>query len=124
MGVALMTALLVSVFLLVIGLAFLTFIERDVRFASRQDRQAQAYYLALSGFRYYERRCGSFLANPQQTEAVPPGDTRRFFEVTYDPVGRTVTSRGYIVNSVGQVIGQRILVAPGGNIGEFYDQGQ
>jgi len=57
-GMALITTLFVSMILLVLGIAFLSFLERDYQFAAVQSRNQEALYLALSGIEYAKTKPG------------------------------------------------------------------
>lgn len=122
-GVALITALLLTVFLLVLGLAFLTYVERDYHAASQQDKAARAYYLAQSGLEYYRTRPGKFSAGISVTLSLPPGDPHQSFEVTLETDG-TVRSRGSLVDASGRPGARRTLVAPQGDFTRIYDESQ
>lgn len=56
---ALITTLFVATVLLVLGIAFLSFLERDYQFAAVQSRNQEALYLALSGIEYARARPGT-----------------------------------------------------------------
>lgn len=55
---ALITTLFVSTILLVLGIAFLSYLERDYQFAALQSRNQEALYLALSGIEYAKAKPG------------------------------------------------------------------
>lgn len=118
-GIALMTSLLLISFLLVIGLGFLTMVQRDYSFGRQQQVRQQAFFLAQSGLDFYRQRPALFTANAPLEFGVPNSDTDRRFEVTLLSDG-TVRSRG-IVKSHGKVLGERILIAPGGDFSAVYD---
>ena len=122
-GVAMITALLLAIFLLVLGLAFLTFTEQDYRFAGQQNNSTEAYYLAVSGVEYYRARPATFTTGTAQVFSMPPGDPHDRFEVTVEADG-TVRSRGFLVNSSGDTVSERTLVAPQGDFSKLYDASQ
>lgn len=119
-GVALATALFFTVFLLVLGLAFLTMIEQDYRLAGQQERSQRAYHLALAGLDYYKMRSGNFTPNVPQQFGLPQGDPCNRFEVVVETDG-TIRSRGLVLNSAGQLKAERVLVVPQGNFSAMYD---
>lgn len=53
-GMALATAMMAVTVLLVLGVAYLGTVERDLHFATEQSRQTQAYYLALYGLERFK----------------------------------------------------------------------
>ena len=149
-GIALITALLFSFFLLGVGLFFLTSLRRDVSFQTHQDASRQAYYLALSGIDYYRHQPVDYSlpqpfdqpAFPQSSPAVVYLDSQRSFEVFGAPsnsptftldagsyqevagdlVGTTIVSTGRYHNSSGAVIARRTLVVPQGLMSNVYER--
>lgn len=120
-GIALMTALFFMVFLLVVGLTFMTIMEQDYRFAGQQDRNQQAYFLAQAGIDYYKARAASFTpGDPPQEFGLPIDDTRHRFQVQLEADG-TIRSTGMIKDAYGNVKASRVLVVPQGNYGAMYD---
>lgn len=124
---ALVTVLILTVVLLILAVAFLFFAEREYRFAGLQERQNQAYFLALSGLEYYRARPEDFLSTPTVKRFVPLTSTTNFFEVTLAPDG-TLTCRGVLEAplsgfTAAQTI-QRTVVVPQGSVERMYDTSQ
>lgn len=113
-GIALLTALMISVFLLVLGIGFLYFIERDSYAQLQQERATRAEYAARSGLDYFYYKD---IENPANfTVGVPVGpfplQQGEYFEVTKTADGGC-RSRGLIMDGV-NVRAERVLVVPGG----------
>lgn len=121
-GIALMTALLFIVFLLIVGIAFLTMVEQDYSFGKQQQHRQQAFFLAQSGMDYYKLRSSSFAPNTPQQFGLPLGDPDNRFEVVVLSDG-TIRSRGWVENK-GKVLAERTLVVPAGNFAAMYDETQ
>ncbi len=122
-GIALMTALFFMVFLLVIGLTFMTLMEQDYRFAGNQERSHQAYFLAQAGLDYYKARASTFTPGGTPVEfGLPEGDAVHRFKVWVE-ADLTVRSTGMIKDAYGNIKAQRTLVVPQGNFGAMYDAG-
>lgn len=116
-------ALIVTVVLLILGTAFLMFLERDYRYAGYQERSEQAWFLALAGLEYH--RTSPVAPGATVKRYVPADSTHHFFEVTVAGDG-TVTSRGVVEGTLAGLPGQvpaveRKLIAPGGALEEAYD---
>lgn len=120
-GIALITALLLSVFLLILGIFFLTFIERDSYFASTQKSHIDAYFLCQSGVEYYKT---TGLPNTDGTLLslnVPAGDTQKV--VTIERLaGGDIVFTGRILGFLGTVRAQRALIAPLGDLNKIYER--
>lgn len=120
-AIALITVLLLTSLLLLLGLTFLTFVETDYRFAAQEDRRQQAYYLALAGLEYQRHRTD--LLHPQPgapltiRKALPETSLSNSFEVTVYPDG-SVISRGSIRNSFRELAYFRLLIPPGQSLME------
>ena len=122
-GGALVLALLTTTVLLVLGVSFLTFLERDQRFAGYQERSEQAWYLALAGLEY-SRACG-LEAGTTIRRYVPAACRTHFFEVQLRADG-TVLSRGVVQGTLassvaGGTVIEKTLVAPAGAVEEASD---
>lgn len=116
-------ALIVTVVLLILGTAFLMFLERDYRYAGYQERSEQAWFLALAGLEYH--RTSPTAPGTTVRRYVPADSTQHFFELTVTPDG-TVTSRGVVQGTLAGLPGQvpaveRKVIAPGGALEEAYD---
>ena len=117
-GMALVSALLISVVLLILGISFLSYLEADYRFASRQDKSQQAYYLALAGLQYQRARLDKLA--PQATKYtepehfVPSSSTSTSFNVTVYPDGR-IESTGYVKTPLNTILAQRTLIVEPGH---------
>lgn len=121
-GVALATALMLGVFLLILGMAFLTFIERDIFFASHQAASQDAYFLARSGMEYF--RATGLPANPgdaAQTIQIPIGNPQRV-AVIQRPLSGDLIVTGRVYGALGIVRAERTLVAPGGSLANWYER--
>ncbi len=107
--------------MMILGVAFLYFLERDYRFAGQQARNQEAYYLALAGLQYQASRPDLFRpGGPTVKRFIPPESRTQYFEVTVDPAGRT-RSRGVV--ETGLVITQRVLtVAADRSTREHHDE--
>ena len=120
---ALITCLLVSVLLLLLGMSFLSYLENDYRFAGHQEKSQQAYYLALAGLQYQKARTdllfpGTAVQMPD-THGIPSGSTLTYFEVTVTPQGQ-VTSHGVVKSSTGVLLGERTLIVEPGKATRDY----
>lgn len=115
-AIALITVLLLSTLLLILGLTFLTFIETDYRFAAQEDRRQQAYYLALAGLEYQRHRTD--LLHPQPgdpttvSKALPELSLTHSFEVSVFPDG-SIISRGSVRNTFRELAYYKLFVPPG-----------
>ncbi|MBI3924172.1 MAG: hypothetical protein HY319_01400 [Armatimonadetes bacterium] len=120
---ALISVLLMSVILLVLGVSFLYFLERDYRFAGRQEKEMQARYMALAGLRYYLHRPDLFVAGASMpvVRYVPASGTAHYFEVEVDPGDGTVRSRGVVSSALGVVAERTLVVEPGSSVLEHLD---
>jgi type II secretory pathway component PulK len=121
-AMALITTLCVSTVLLVLGVAFLTFLERDYRFAATQSRNQEAFYLALSGIEYARSRPDLVRRGGDPvTRSVPSNHPNRTFRVQVLADG-SVRSTG-IVHS-GLINTQKIVtVRPGESPRRFVEAG-
>lgn len=121
-GIALITGLLVSVFCLILGLAFLTFIDRDVFFAGAQQAGMEAYFLAQCGIEYF-RVTGEPVAPPPSstTIQVPVGNPQRTATVEKRLSGDLVFT-GRVLGGGGTVRAERVIIAPGGNLANVYEK--
>ena len=120
-GGALVLVLLTTTVLLIMGTAFLFFLERDYRFAGYQERSEQAWFLALAGLEYYQAQGAK--ARPPLRRAVPLGSQTHFFEVQVLADG-TVISRGIVQGTLPALSGtvvERSVIAPRGVLEEAYD---
>ena len=121
-AMALANALLVATILLVLGLVFLTYLERDYKFAGTQERSQEAYYLALAGLQYSKTRPDLiFLGCPPVTRAVPAGDSFHTFELRVDAAG-SLSSRGVVRSGILIVAERTLVVPPGRGVSEHVDQ--
>lgn len=126
-GIALVTVLLLTVILLILTVAFLFYAERGYRFAGLQERQNQAYYLAMAGLEYYRARPEAFLTQKTVRHPLPAGSTTDFFEVTLQDDG-TLECKGILYSPLSgltetQTI-ERVVMVPGGSVEKMYDRSQ
>lgn len=105
------------VFLFILGVAFQTLLTSDLRFGSLQQSEMIAFYLAKSGMEYYSNE-----GIPVEPVSIPRHDKRRFCIITQDPGTSDVTFKGIVTDPSGKVIAQRIIVAPGGDLGAWYER--
>ena len=121
-GMALISTLCVSTVLLVLGVAFLTFLERDYRFAATQSRNQEALYLALSGIEYAKSRPDLVRKGGAVVErAVPQANPNRFFRVQVMGDG-SLQSTG-VVHSGVIYIQKVLIVRPGDSARQFVETG-
>lgn len=116
-------ALIVTVVLLILGTAFLMFLERDYRYAGYQERSEQAWFLAMAGLEYH--RTSPTAPGATVKRFVPADSAHHYFEVTVATDG-TVTSRGVVQGTLSGLPGQvptveRKVIAPGGALEDAYD---
>ena len=72
-GSALLLTLSAAVILLILGCAYLSFMERDNRFSGYQERSERAWCLALSGLEYYcSYGCGGAALSASSKAIDPP----------------------------------------------------
>jgi Tfp pilus assembly protein PilX len=117
-GIALVTVLLLSTLMLVLGLTFLNYLEADYHFAAHQDRQQQAYYLAVAGLEYQRHRTDLLHeASSAGPIFVPATNPNAFFNVTVEGNGR-VHSLGVVQNSFRILATHRLVVEPGESMAE------
>lgn len=120
-GIALISTLAVSTVLLVLGLAFLAFLQRDYQFAAVQSRNQEAYYLALSGLEYARSRTGQLTRGGTIRRNVPQVNPNRYFELTLQNDG-TLISTGVVQS--GLLSTRRILtVRPGQSTRQYVETG-
>lgn len=120
-GIALITALLLAVFLFILGIFFLTFIDRDVFFASKQQSNMDAYFLTRSGMEYYQATgLPANIGDPPVTIQIPQGNNQRTVTIALQSSGDIIFT-GITRSISGQVKAKRTLVAPGGNIDNWYE---
>lgn len=125
-GMALVTALLVSVVLLILGISFLNYLENDYHFASKQDKSQQAYYLALAGLEYQRTRLDRLSPRASavtEKHSVPNGDPYHYFEITVFPDGR-LESVGTVAAPLKILAQRKLTVAAGKPIRVYGDPTQ
>lgn len=126
-GIALVTVLVMTMILLVLTVAFLFYAERGYRFAGMQERQNQAYFLAVAGLEYYRARPEEFVKEKTIRRSVPKLSKTNFFEVTVEENG-TITSTGTLLSPLSGLSEttpiERTIVVPEGNIEKMYDTSQ
>ena len=120
---ALVTSLLVSVLLLLLGVSFLSYLENDYRFAAHQDHSQQAYYLALAGLEYQKTRTdrlypGTSVSMPDR-HGVPSNSSTSYFEITVTLQGQII-SRGVVQSTTQVLLGERTLVVEPGKASRDY----
>lgn len=126
-GIALVTVLVLTVILLVLTVAFLYYAERGYRFAGLQERQNQAYFLALAGLEFYKARPEEFRDSKPVKRFVPKDSKTNFFEVTLQSNG-TLICKGVLLSPLSGLTAttpiERTLVVPQGSVEQMYDSSQ
>jgi type II secretory pathway component PulK len=120
---ALISALLISVVLLILGISFLSYLEADYRFASRQDKSQQAYYLALAGLQYQRSRLDQLAPGAtviEQRHSLPASDPYKYFELKVYPDGR-VESKGVVAAPLKILAERTLVVEPGHPMRDYRD---
>lgn len=119
-GMALLTVLLLSTLLLMLGITFLEYLEIDYRLAAQQERRQQAYFLAAAGLAYAHTHTDVLHAaggGATVTQQLPPNDPDHSFEVSVDAQGR-VRSRGIVRNPFRILAQHTLVVEPGSSAAE------
>ena len=121
-GIALITTLSVSTVLLVLGLAFLAFLQRDYQFAAVQSRNQEAYYLALSGLEYARTRPDLLVRGSGAVERrVPQSNPNRYFRIQLQANG-TLIATGIVQSGLLQT--RKVLtVRPGQSSRQYLESG-
>ncbi|MDO5296279.1 MAG: hypothetical protein Q4F00_06525 [bacterium] len=135
-GSALLFTLLAAVVLLILGCAYLGYMERDNRFSGYQERSERALCLAQSGLEYYcVYGCGDAQLSSSSKALDPPrvllrvyvphDSTQQYFELADMGQGRLL-SRGVdagTLSSPGKqpVTITRALMVNAQNVEEAYD---
>ena len=117
-GMALATALCISVFLLVVGLAFLTFMSSDYYAMGRVNLQTQAFYLAKGGMEYWA------VKGTTADVYIPLNNHARYCRITQDGVTKALTFEGKILNTPlhDTVLAQRTIVVPNpGDLSQWFE---
>lgn len=126
-GIALVTVLVMTMVLLVLTVAFLYYAERGYRFAGLQERQNQAYFLAMAGLEYYRARPEEFVNQKVVKLPVPKESKTDFFEVTLDSDG-TIVSKGILTSPLSSMSEsatiERTIKVPHGDLEKMYDTSQ
>lgn len=126
-GIALVTVLVMTMVLLVLTVAFLYYAERGYRFAGLQERQNQAYFLAMAGLEYYRARPEEFVNQKVVKLPVPKESKTDFFEVTLESNG-TIISKGILTSPLSSMSDsatiERTIRVPGGDLEKMYDTSQ
>lgn len=130
-----MTAVLVSVFLLVVGMGFLYFMERDSYLQLTADRQARANYLARAGVEFFcfckeLTPAGQVNQSPDIGGALQPMTPGHFQQINFGPkeiVNVTVSSTGvgckseaFIFGDLNQVVAKAQMVVSDSHLATKY----
>ncbi|MHB2017354.1 MAG: hypothetical protein ACYCW6_10450 [Candidatus Xenobia bacterium] len=107
-GMALMVALMFSLFVLVLMLSLLAFIERDDRFSAVEEQNSEAYDAAMAGIECFKLKCNTVQAGQALTGSLTPVES---FAVSVDPQGNVV-SIGTVTNLDGKVLATRRVFVP------------
>ena len=116
-GAALVTAMLLTMLLLTLGIGFLSFCQRDLRFQRRQQESREAQNLARAGVEYYR-----YLDTKDPPES-PASGSKIVVQVVPDEeefeierlAGRAFVSRGRVLKN-GQIAVERSIVVPQGTL--------
>lgn len=118
-----MVALFLTVFLLVIGLGLLYYLERDSQASIGMNRSVRAQVIALAGLHYARLQEQAYQQDlPTPPQAFPAGAAPQTFSLDASgserfviwktaTAGQPIHCRGEIVNSAGQVMASRELAA-------------
>lgn len=122
-GVALVTGLLIAVFVLFLSLSMLALVERDNAFNQSMEVQIRAEMAARGGLEFFKREAELFDATPTATGTLtdPDGRYTQQFVVTYS--GGDVQSVGTISQGP-HVLAQHTVVAPGADFSRILDDSQ
>ncbi|ODT71562.1 hypothetical protein ABS71_08125 [bacterium SCN 62-11] len=120
-GAALMVSLMLTVFLLVIGLGLLYYLERDGHASIGMQRSHRAQVLALAGLNYARLQEMAYQRDvPTPPDPFPPGDPPQTFALDggerfrlwkENAPGQPVHCRGEILDSAAHVVAARELAA-------------
>lgn len=113
-GIALITALVMAVFLFVLGIFFSVFMDRDIYFAAKQHNNLDAYFLAYSGMEYYR------VTGQTNTIEMPEGNTER--RCMIQNVSGDIWFTGIVSSATGEIRAERTLIARGGNLDDWYER--
>lgn len=119
-GMALATAIMVAMILLILGLAFLAFLERDYRFAGQQARNQEAYYLALAGLQFQRSRPDLCQPGASVQKFLPTTDPTHYFILTVAADG-AVTSKGVVMSGLISTV-RELTVPVGRSSREYHDE--
>jgi hypothetical protein len=95
--VALVSALLVSCLLLLLGLAFLSRLQADHARLRHQQARDQAFYLARAGLEYYATTGRLPGSGPAGGRLYPDPDRAAWCEIRPDPRNRRLFFTGVVV---------------------------
>ncbi len=118
-GFLLVTTLVLSTVLFVQGLAYLNFTCTDYQFSGRMANEERAFYLAWSGMQYYA------------VQGIPAPDSSGVCSLAVDDgqhqcrfqkQGSDLVFVGVVENDRGKIIAERDLIAPGGNLQQWYER--
>ena len=122
-GAALATALMLTMVLLMLGMSFLTFCQRDLQFQRRQQASNQAQNLARAGVEHY-----NYLSNKLPSQAPAHGATllievvpgQEQIELQRLTTGNQFISRGRVLRANGEVISERAVVVTSSGSYDLY----
>ncbi|MFH1454470.1 MAG: hypothetical protein ABIH00_10925 [Armatimonadota bacterium] len=124
-GIALITALLIASILFILGASFMGFLSQDYYYAARLNHSTSAYYLARAGLEYY-------VGGGTENKVIVPffdKDKQHFFKLRVE--GGNLISRGVVVNAFyteshpgRDILAERTLIAPLGNLSDFREAGR
>lgn len=119
-GVALATALMVSLLLIILAMSMLAFAQRDNDFEMRMEHEVMADAMARAGLEYYKVESEQFGPGTVKSKVVSKGNLVQSFTVSTDTNG-TVTSVGSVTTQIGRPLAQKTLVAPMGDMTRIFD---
>lgn len=117
-GFVLITAFIVSLVLLVVGLGFLGFTGNDYFFSGRLHNNTRAFYLAWAGMQYYTVQ-GMPAPDAQGRNTLQIDDPQHLCTVVQQD--GNLTFCGQVTDGYGRILCERDLVAPGGNLALWYE---
>ena len=116
-GIALMVALMFAVFVLVLMLSVLAFVEQDNRFSATQQYNAEAFDTAMAGVECFKLKCNTVPVGQPLTGSLTPTQS---YSVTVDVLGNIV-SVGTVTNLSNQVVATRKVIVPALTYNELQD---
>ena len=124
-GAALITSLWITIILLLLGMAFLSLMENDYRYAARQENKVKTFYLARAGMEYMAAQRVPPPADPATGECrvyLPATQRTCYCVIEPDATRGSCVYKGTIARENGQVIMRTCLVCPHGDVFTWYER--